>query len=451
MKKNYEMNKVFALVLVFIPFLGMTQQKLSAQDAVMRALENNFQMQIAKKQLEIAEKNNTWSEAGAFPTVDLQATIGNSIIDNTNNPFTFTPGLLYARQTTPAITTSWNLFAGFSVRISKHRLELLEEQTKGNAVVILETTAQDVLKAYFQAVLQAKRLETLETLYQFSKRQLNYENFRKEYGQSNSLSLLSFQNQLLTDSINVIQQRMNYENTVRNMMILMNVDTDEIISKRFPVLSDSLNQLFDSFDLNQILNDLKANNQNLKNQYINLSLQEKATSLQRSFLYPVVSLQLGASPNIGNFRSITDNNLNAETQQITYFGNISLRYSLFNNWKTNRAVAVSKIQEEITTLSIRDLENQLTNTAINLHEMWLVRQQLINIASQNVEFAKKALELGSSRYELGTINSIELSTLQNNYLSAELNYLDNLYQRMELYLELYRLSGKLGLTYQSGN
>jgi outer membrane protein len=451
MKKNYEMNKVFAIALLFIPILGITQQKLSAQDAVMRALENNFQMQIAKKQLEIAEKNNSWSEAGAFPTVDLQATIGNSIIDNTNNPFTFTPGLLYARQTTPAITASWNLFAGFSVRISKHRLELLEDQTKGNALVILETTAQDVLKAYFQAVLQAKRLETLETLYQFSKRQLEYENTRKEYGQSNSLSLLSFQNQLLTDSINVIQQRMNYENTLRNMMILMNVDTDEIINKRFPVLSDSLNQLFEAFELNQILNDLKANNQNLKNQYINLSLQEKATSLQRSFLYPVVNLQLGASPNIGNFRSITDNNLNAETQQITYFGNISLRYSLFNNWKTNRAVAVSKIQEEITSLSIRDLENQLTNTAVNLYEMWQIRQQLINIASQNVEFAKKALELGVSRYELGTINSIELSTLQNNYLSAELNYLDNLYQRTELYLEIYRLTGKLGLTYQSGN
>lgn len=445
------MTKYLTLFLLLSSFVVQSQQKLTAEDAVLYALENNYQIQISKKQIEIAEQNNKWSEAGLFPTVDLNATIGNSIIDNTNNPFTFTPGLLYARQTTPAINVNWNLFTGMNVRISKQRLELLEQQSNGNAMIILENTAQDVLKAYYQAILQQQRLKTLEDLYAFSERQLTYETYRKEYGQSNALAMFSLQNQLLSDSINVIQQRINYENSLRNMMILMNVDSDDIVNKRFPVLSDSLNQVMNPLNFQELITELKSNNQNLKNQFLALELQQKTTSLQRSFLYPVVALQFGASPNIGNFRSLTDNNLNAETQQITYFGNVSVRYNIFNNWKTNRAISASKIQEEIAEMNIRDIEMQLTNTTLNLFEMWEIRQQLINLASQNVEYAKKALDIGSTRYELGTINSIELSTLQNNYLNAELNYLDNLYQRMDLYLELYRLSGRLQLIYSSNN
>jgi outer membrane protein TolC len=428
-----------------IVLLGVGQHKLSAEDAVFRALENNFQLEIAQKQLEISEKNNKWSEAGLFPTVDLTATIGSSIIDNTNNPFTFTPGLLYAQQTTPGITMNWNLFSGLNVVMSKRRLEQLEEQTKGNALVVVENTALEILKAYYNAILQKQRLEVLRDVTIFSQKQVDYEFVRKEYGQSNSLALFSLQNQLLTDSINVIQQQINFENSLRNLMILMNNDPEELINNRFPVLTDSLNKVLNPFQFEELIQEMRANNQNLKNQYINLELQKTTTQLQRSFLYPTLGLQVGASPNYGSFRSISDGNLSAETEQITYFGNINLRYNLFNNWKNKRAVEVSKIQEQIATLTIQDLELQLTNTAMNLYSLWTIRQHLIQLARANVDYAEKALEIARTRYELGSINSIELSTIQNNYLNAQLNYLDNLYQRMDIYLELYRLSGRLQL------
>jgi outer membrane protein len=439
--KKLIITVVFCQIVLFI----VGQEKLSAEDAVFQALENNFQLQIAKKQIEASEKNNKWSEAGLFPTVDLTATLGSSIIDNTNNPFTFTPGLLYAQQTTPGITMNWNLFSGLNVVMSKRRLEQLEEQTKGNALVVLENTALEILKAYYTAILQKERLTVLREVSTYSRKQLDYESIRKEYGQSNSLALFSLQNQLLTDSINVIQQQINFENSLRNLMILMNNDPDELINNRFPLLTDSLNKVLNPFEFEELIQEMRANNQNLKNQYINLELQKTTTHIQRSFLYPSLGLQVGASPNYGSFRSISDGNLSAETEQITYFGNINLRYNLFNNWKNKRAVEVSKIQEQIATLNIQDLELQLTNTAMNLYSLWTIRQHLINLASANVNYAEKALDIAQTRYELGTINSIELNTIQNNYLNAQLNYLDQLYQRMDIYLELYRLSGRLQL------
>lgn len=443
------MTKVyFIFLLVILANVSISQNNLSAEGAVMIALENNFQMQIASKQIQIAEKNNKWSEAGLFPTVDLSATLGNSIIDNTNNPFTFTPGILASRQINPSINANWNLFAGLGVKMSKQRLEQLEDQSRGNAMVIVENTASDVLKAYYNVLVQQTRLDVLDEVFSLSKKQVAYEEIKQDYGQTNSLALMQLKNQLFTDSINIIQQRINYENASRNLLLLMNVDTEEIVNNNFPVLTDSLTKLLNPFSKEELLEEMRANNQNLKNQLINQELQKTGTQIQRSFLYPVVSLQLGAAPSFGSFRSIGGaSNLSAETQQVTYFGNVSVRYNLFNNWKNQRAVTVSKIQEEIAAMNTQDLEKQLTNNTINLHSLWEVRNQMVNLSQQNMEYAKKAFEIGKSRYELGNINSIELTSLQNSYLNAAMNYYDNLYQRIDVYLELYKLSGRLQLDY----
>jgi outer membrane protein TolC len=449
MKKPLEMTRIYlTLVVAWATFLGFSQQKLSAEGAVIIALENNFQMQIASKQLEIAEKNNKWSEAGLFPTVDLAATFGNSIIDNTNNPFTFTPGILASRQINPSINANWNLFAGLAVKMSKQRLEQLEDQSHGNAMILIENTASDVLKAYYNTLIQEMRLELLSEVYQLSKKQVAYEEIKKEYGQTNSLALMQLNNQLFTDSINVIQQRINFENASRNLLLLMNVGIDEIENNRLPVLTDSLTKLLNPFGKDELLEEMRSNNQNLKNQLINQELTKTGTQLQRSFLYPVISLQLGAAPSFGSFRSISGSaNLSAETQQVNYFGNISVRYNLFNNWKNQRAVEISKIQEEIAALNSQELEHQLTNSALNLYGIWEVRNQLVNLSQLNATYARQAFEIGKDRYALGSINSLELTTLQNNYLNAAMSYYDNLYQRIDVYLELFKLSGRLQLEY----
>jgi outer membrane protein TolC len=444
------MNKLITLhiiLLVGFSHILFSQEKLSAENAVMIALENNYQMQIAEKQNAITDKNNKWSEAGLFPTVELSAALGNSIIDNSNNPFTFTPGLISSRSVTPGATVNWNLFSGFRVLISKQRLALLEEQSKENGLLMLENTALDVLKAYYNVLLQKERKKVFQELYQFSIKQLNYEQTKAEFGSSNKLSVYQLSNQVFSDSINVIQQSISEKNAYRNLILLMNVDMEELENDVFPELADSLSLKLDPLSLSDLREQMMSNNQNLKNQFINLELQQKNTELQRSFLYPTLNLQLGAQPNFGNFRSLSNSAINANTQQITYFGNINLRYNLYNNWKDKRAVEVSKIQEEIATYNLQELEKQLVVNLKNLVDNYQIRNELLSLAQQNTAYAELAFQIGRERYELGQINSIELAQLQNAYMNAKMDYFDSLYQRLDIYLEIMKATGKLQLEY----
>jgi outer membrane protein len=422
------------------------QQTLSAKEAVALALENNFKVKIAEKQVEIADKNNNWMEAGLFPTITIGASLNNTIQDNTNNPFTFTPGIILSQGITPSLTANWNLFSGLSMFITKDRLELLEQQSNGNSLAVIETTVQDVLKAYYTAGLQKERMLLFSTLKEFSRKRMAYYELKEKYSKSSSLELLQFRNQYLTDSTNYLVQEISYQNAMRNLLLIMNNSADSI-QTTFPELTDKLEISFPLVDFDKALEEMKSNNQNLKNQYISLELQKTATNYQRTFLYPTLSFQAGITPSYTWIREIKDDLLEAQTQTLQYYGNFNLRYNLFNNWKAKRSYDVAKIQEQIAELNTESMEQTLAVTLRNVLELYKVRSQLVDISAENLNYATKAWDLAQKRFELGTLTSIELATFQNNYQNTLMQHYENQFNKMDTFLEIYKLTGKMGLSY----
>lgn len=432
--------------LTILPF-AWSQRDLTATEAVFIALENNYQIKISERQHEINQKNNRWSEAGLFPTVDLTISQGNTIQDNTNNPFTFTPGVILSQSVNPSLNLNWNLFSGFAVRISKQRLEQLEQQSANNAIAVIETTIQDVLKAYFTAQLQKERTELFGSILSLSRERYNYYKVKEKYSSSSSLESLQFRNQYLTDSTNHLLQEISYENALRNLQLLMNESETEADLTKYN-LTDSMDVVIKTIDFSEAQNDMLANNQNLKNQYISLELQQTNTELSKSFLYPTLSFQAGVQPSWSWLRDLTNTGTQFKTQNLSYYGNFNLRYTLFNNWKNKRAIEVSRIQEDISSLNIENMKRTLSNTLKNLIEIYKVRVQLVDISTENLVYSEKAFELAQRRFSNGSINSIDLSNFQNNYQNTLVQHYENQFNRLDTYLEIYKMTGKISLEYK---
>ncbi len=439
---NLKTTSLIAILLVGSIVYG--QRELTATEAVFTALENNYQILISAKQVDIAKKNNRWSEAGLFPTVDLVVGQNNIIQDNTNNPFTFTPGVILNQSINPSLSLNWNIFSGFRVKMSKLRLQQLEEQSSNNATAIIETTIQDVLKAYYTAQLQKDRMILFSDIMAISRKRFQYYELKEKYSSSNSLEALQFRNQYLTDSTNYLMQDISYQNAMRNLILLMNdtsaLDTDFILTDKIDIAVGDVT--FENAE-----KELFSNNQNLKNQYISLELQNTQTGIQRSFLYPTLSFQAGVNPGWSKIRDLKDSGLEIETQNLSYYGNLNLRYTLFNNWKNKRAVEVSKIQEEIALMNVENMKKSLLSALQNLIDLYEVRSQLATISKENLLYAKKAFNLAEERFDLGTINSIDLANFQSNYQNTMIQHYENLFNRMDTYLEIYKMTGKIGLEY----
>lgn len=442
------MHSIKYIFIILLFHAGLfAQTTLSAKDAVFKALENNFQVQIADLQSEIAGKNNSWGGAGAFPSVTLTVGNNNVIQDNTNNPLTFTPGIILSRNLAPSLAVNWNIFSGFAVHINKARLEQLEEQSANNATAVIESTVQDVLKAYYSAQLQREQLDLLRTISGQSREIYTYYKLKEKYSTSTSLESLQYRNQYLTDSMNYLMQEISYQNAIRNLKLLMN-DTLDVSYE----LTDPLNTELGLIDREQMKAELIERNANLQNQLINVELQHTNTNLQRSFMYPTLSMSLGTNPSWSWIELLQDNPTapfdKIETNNLTYFGNLSLRYTIYDNWRNKRAVEISKIQEEIAQMNYEDSKRKLTSTLDNLIDLYMVRNQMLSVSEENLDSAKKAYDLAKTRYELGTINSIDLAAFQTNYRNAMMRHYENLYNRLDTFLEIYRLTGKIGLEYE---
>jgi outer membrane protein len=294
--------------------------------------------------------------------------------------------------------------------------------------------------------LQKERMLLFSALKEYSRKRMAYYELKEKYSKSSSLELLQFRNQYLTDSTNYLVQEISYQNAMRNLLLIMNNSADSIPTT-FPELTDKLEISFPLVDFDKALEDMKSNNQNLKNQYISLELQKTATNYQRTFLYPTLSFQAGITPSYFWFREIKDDLLEAQTQTLQYYGNFNLRYNLFNNWKAKRSYDVAKIQEEIATLNTESIEQSLATTLRNVIELYKVRSKLVDISAENLNYASKAWDLAQKRFELGTLTSIELATFQNNYQNTLIQHYENQFNKMDTFLEIYKLTGKMGLSY----
>jgi outer membrane protein len=437
---------LFILFVTVNTFFSNAQivNSLSAKEAVIIALEKNYSIQISKAQKEIAQKNNKWSEAGLFPTVDLNVGLNTSIQDNTNNPFTFTPGVILSTNLSPNLSLNMNLFSGMAVRISKQRLEQLESQSKGNALTLIESTILDVLKAYYQAVAQRDKLEVLNLIKKNSYSRVRFYDIKRSIGTASSLEELQFKNLYFTDSINAKIQNTSYENSLRNLYLLMNSDFNQTNS---PFLSDSLWVDIPIINYEEAISNLPNTNQDLKNQYLALELQRTNTAFQQSFLYPTLGLQAGITPARSWFRDLNDQSLKISTEVLMYNGGLNLRYNLFNNWKHKRAVQASRIQESIASLSYDRLKKSLESNLATLINIYQNNADLVALSQLNLSYAKQAWELAELRFDLGTLNSIELVSFKNNYESQSLQFYDLELSKINTFLDIYKMTGRLRLDY----
>ena len=439
------MNKNITLILTFlISLTSFGQADLTVAQAIEKALENNYQIKLVKSNVEISGMQNTWGNAGMIPTFDLNLSNASNLSDNTNNPASFFPGKVFSDNLNLSLDMNWTIFSGFGIRINKERFEQLEEQTKGNAIVVIENTIYEVIIAYYTSVVQERKLGIVKDLLAYSKDKLSYFRLKNEIGTATSFDLLEFENQVLTDSSNILLQEMALKNAKRNLNLVM----AEGIEADYKLI-DELSFDAPTLTYTQMQELMIANNQNLKNQYFNLQLQDLNMQAQKSAYYPIVSLNLGVRPSVGYFQLLGDQGFSSNTNSLSYYGNITARYTIFNGWNRKRNVQISEIQYGMADLQTEELKLNLTHQLRGVFEMYQTQSKIEDMTMQRVKNAKNIWLLGKEKYELGLINIFNLNDIKLGYEQSVLSYYDRLFDLLKTHYDLLRLTGQISQEYPS--
>ncbi|MCB0401445.1 MAG: TolC family protein [Flavobacteriales bacterium] len=414
------------------------QENLSLKDAVTLGLSNNFQIQIAEKNTTIAERNNNWMEAGAFPSITAKASESINWSEN-NNPASFIQGRSTSTSTSFGADLNWVIFNGFKVHVTKAKLQQLQEQSEGNAAVVVENTIQSIILGYYNALLQQEKLKALANVVKVSSDRYDYVMAKKELGTASTFDLLQVKNAMLMDSTNFLMQELAYKNALRNLNMLMAVD----VEKQYE-LTDELAHEKVVLSLDGMKEKMMSSNQTLKNQYINQVIMKKDAGIAKANLFPVVSFGTGISHSINGFDGTGLGGIKINSSgntSLSYYANVSLSFTIFNGRKAYRAFKNLQIQEEISDLTTQEMELTLSNELITAYELYNARLTIMNLSDQSLETAELNLKLAEDKYKSGSISSFEFRDIQTAYLNTIATQLEAVFNALSAHTDLVRMTG----------
>lgn len=424
------MKKILlSILLVFLSTTLLAQNKLSLSDAIRVGLENNYGLRISNKLVDIGDENNSWGAAGRFPTIDVGVTSVNRFDHNDDADLT-------TNNIAPTAQLNWVLFNGFRIFNTKSKLEDQYKLAENNNAVAIENTIQDIILAYYNVLLQKDRLNVFGELEKLSSDRYERAESSKEIGGAVTYQVLQAKTAWLEDRANALSQKLNYENSIRVLNLL--------ISEKDDVKYDELDEFkvdLNNYHFDDLYEKMLTSNKNLKNQYINEIISELDIDIARGGIYPRLSVSAGydylnSTKTVTGFPSSKSNSYD-------YYGNVNLSMNIFDGFNTRRSLEIAKIQNEISKIQTEEITHALTNTLTQLLELYNIQKEIIAVEEENLAASKLNLQISEEKFKSGAINSFNYRDVQIVYLNASLQRLNSIYNLINTNTELARLTGSI--------
>lgn len=429
------MKKIILLLLLSNILYG--QDSLSLIDAIKIGLWKNYDIQISAKNQKINKINNNWANAGALPVINLSSRNEEALSDQSNNPASFIQEELRSTAINGSANVSWTIFNGFAIRANKKKLNNLEKISNNNATLMIENTIQGIILQYYNCILQKNKLELLQKVVRLAKTRLEHEKSKYQIGVTNKIDLLQIENAMLTDSSNMIQQQLNYTNSIKNLNLTLSKDIETQWT-----FTDSIDTSINLFNYQDLKQNTLANNTNIKNQYYNIQLSKQDIKLAMSPFYPTISINSGASYNESTYEiGELANSMSNTGESINYFANFSINFRIFDGGKLYHNIRSLRIQKEINHLQLEKVKNEV------LHQLSLTND---NYNSQIATFTlnQKAFRIAKTNYNIatekqnrGVINSFILREIEIAYITSGINAQQSAYRLMESKIALLKITG----------
>jgi len=431
MKKN-----LFILLLLTCPCWSFGQELLTLEQAISLTLENNFDIRIAKNEVEIAEENVTIGNAGMLPRINGIITNNNTILNTTQTQATGNEIEIDGaknRNFNYGLGLEWTIFDGFRMFARHNQLKEQQKLSETELKVELLSKVSEVYATYFLLVNQQNLLTTADSIIAISDFRLKTAQNKFEIGKASKLEVLNAEVDYNTDISAKIRLQEQYAITkiAMNAILIRPAATDFIVSNI--VLIDK------SLKLNELDSLALAQNPSLQIQYLTKKVQEYELKQVKANRLPTISLTSGY-----NFiRSESPFGFIIQTSGQNFNYGIAATMNVFDGFNQNRNEKVSKIQLANTQLQIERQTQTIQTQLASFYQSYLSNLALLEIEQKNEKIAKQNLNITLEKFKIGTISPIDFRTAQLNYTNAIIRLTNAELTAKQTEINLKELAGNL--------
>jgi outer membrane protein len=222
MKSNRNISFWLLTILgIVLPIGTLAQEVLTIEDAVAIALENNFEIRIAKNELKIDETNITLGNAGILPSLNAVATNNNTVLNTTQKQSNGNEVEIDgARNTTLnyGLALEWTIFDGFKMFARHNQLKELKKLGETELKANILTNLSDVYESYYTIHSLEEQLKTLDSIIYVSEMRLTTAKNRFSIGKASKLEVLNAEVDLNADASTLVllRQEIAVANSLEN-------------------------------------------------------------------------------------------------------------------------------------------------------------------------------------------------------------------------------------------
>jgi outer membrane protein len=427
------MNKLITISILLIAPSVKSQDLLTLEDVIKTTIENNFDIKIAKNNIQVAKNNNNIGLVGAGQSTGGTVSGGTTgmlpqvsiAAGSPQNPLGFgqttstlkysDPALNVTRQTlnsvsyAPSIVVTWYFFDGLKMFATKKKLNRAEELSNLQYRLTVENTLLTALTTYYQMISIEQFIKALNAALILAEDQKKLAVQKLKAGVGSNVDVLQTQIDFNTNQVQITQQQnlLNEQRVNLNLVLKQSPDIefsvpDTIVIQTKPEYASALS------------NTDKNNNSIL----IGRKTMEIDGLALREF-------KANAMPKIGITGNYTyqwisnDIGLQRLNQNYGYNGGFIFSWTLLNNLTTRTAIRNQTVQ--IASDNARLAASELQEKS-NLYKAYLSFQnnlKIIEIEKQSVQLANQNLYIAAQRFKQGLSTYIEYRTVMQTYADAQ--------------------------------
>lgn len=415
-----------------------SQELLTLQKAVEITLSNNFDIQIVKNQLKVAQENNQIGNAGMLPRVT-------ALVNNTNTlqNATLTQASGDQRDIDGArnfnisygLALEWTVFDGFQMF---HRKKILAETEKLGATEVRIAVLQNVsavMNQYNFIVNLSKQKKALDTIVQVSEYRWNTAKTRYEIGKSSKLEVLNAEVDYLADQSNLMR--------MLEQIQLAKIRLNELMAREANLAFEVENKVdvAENLKLAEILELANSQNPTLQANYLREKIKETQIKQIKGERLPSIAVRGGydfvrsQSP----FGFIVE----SEGRNLTYGFGITM--NVFDGNQVNRRIKTESILLENTKLEIERQKNTLQSQIHQAYQSYLTNLSLWKLEQKNEQIAKQNLNITLDKFTIGKIPAVDFRVAQQNYSNTIIRLTEAHFLAKQSELFLLELAGNIAV------
>ena len=395
----------------------MAQESASYQftfeDCIRFAFANSYErksMQLTGKSLEA-----TYEQSKLQRLPNLSASFGQNISNNENG---------WSSSGNVGVGSSVTIYQGGQINntIEQNRLNL--ERNEVQMERYDNQTIAQILQSFLTILGNQERLKYLLDVLKTSGEQLRQGQSKYQVGLILESDYLLLEAQYYSDSNNVVDTRINIENNLLDLKVLLSMDpTDqlEIISPD----TDNLDELKASLPSEEeALSLAMAYMPDIRMGDYDIKIAEKSVSMAKGNYLPSIS----ANANIGmGVFSFDGTGMKQWCSKPTESAGISVNIPIFNRGATKANVKKSQIALEQSRLDYEQTQLAVRQTVVQAYRDVISAYNAFKVSEVKENAYNKSFDAYNIQYRYGKITTVELLQQQNNYLNALNSYLQNKY------------------------